>query len=324
MYPSALAPGRGTFVEQQVVSLRQLGIDVTVLLFDRVQRGMRVYVGLRGKLRLALERFDPDIVHVMYGGVMANAVTRTVNDRPTIVSFCGSDLLGENLSGNIRKWVANYGVRTSYRAAMRATGIIVKSENLQEALPACVSRSKVRIIPNGVDLERFKPIDRDQCRSKLGWRKDVLHVLFPANGGDPVKRGELANAAMEALRERSVSAELHQLQGVVHSAVPVWLNASDCVFLTSLHEGSPNIVKEALACNVPVVAVDVGDVGERIKKIDGCYLASPCATDLADKLFLVHCGQRRIAARSAMQELSLERIAARLKLFYEDLLSVAR
>jgi teichuronic acid biosynthesis glycosyltransferase TuaC len=88
--------------------------------------------------------------------------------------------------------------------------------------------------------------------------------------------------------------------------------------LNTLHEGSPTVVKEALACNLPVVSVDVGDVQERLKGIEACYIASPDPDDLAAKLSLVYFGARRVAGRFKMQELSLESIALQLKRFYED------
>jgi teichuronic acid biosynthesis glycosyltransferase TuaC len=148
-----------------------------------------------------------------------------------------------------------------------------------------------------------------------------LNVLFPTNCGDPRKRFDLAQAAVEVIKQWGIPAELHQLRGVLHDQVPIWLNASDVVLLTSLHEGSPNVVKEALACNRPVVSVDVGDVRERIEGIEGCYLALPDSSDLAAKLRLVHARQSRVAGRTKMQDLSLECIARRLTQFYEDVLS---
>jgi glycosyltransferase involved in cell wall biosynthesis len=108
---------------------------------------------------------------------------------------------------------------------------------------------------------------------------------------------------------------------VAHDEVPIWLNASDVILLTSLHEGSPNIIKEALACNLPVVSLDVGDVRERIQDVEGCYLALPEPSDLADKLSLVHEGPCRVTGRTMVQELSLERIALSLKEFYKELLT---
>jgi len=187
----------------------------------------------------------------MYGGVIADKVTREVDGRPSIVSYCGSDLLGENFSGVVRKIISKYGIRASHRAARRARGIVVKSRNLYDALPKDINRSKVRIIPNGIDLDLFRPIDRSYCRHRLGWHRNEFHVLFPANSGDPCKRFNLAKAAVDTIKREGVLPEVHQLRGVPHSEVPLWLNASDVVLLTSLQEGSPNVVKEALACNIP-------------------------------------------------------------------------
>jgi teichuronic acid biosynthesis glycosyltransferase TuaC len=281
---------------------------------------MRAYLGLGRRIRAETAHIQPDIVHVMYGGVMADAVTRSIADRPTVVSFCGSDLLGELLSGTLRKFIAGYGVIASHRAARRACGIVVKSKNLQDALPEGVEHSKVRIIPNGVDLERFKPLPRDQCREGLDWGDNRFHVLFPTNNGDPRKRLGLAKAAVELATRSGIPAEIHQLRGVPHEDVPMWLNASDVVLLTSLHEGSPNVVKEALACNIPVVSVDVGDLRERMQGIEGCYLAAPEPSDLAAKLQMVHARSRRVVSRPKMQQLSLEHVALQLKEFYGEVL----
>jgi len=316
MYPVPEAPTLGMFVEQQIKGLRQIGLDVYVMYVNRFQKGMLVYVDLPSQLRVQIDRFQPDVVHAMYGGIMADQVTRTVRDRPTVVTFHGSDLLGQCLSGRLRNLIANYGVRASWKAARRTHRIVAVSKILQDALPKDVNRSKVRIIPNGIDLERFKPLDRDECRNRLGWDRDTFHLLFASNSGDPVKRPELAQAAVHAFQRTGIRAEMHYLCRVPNNEVPVWLNASNVVLLTSLHEGSPTIVKEALACNLPVVSVNVGDVSERINGIEGCYVALPDPIDLATKLSLVHSGKGRVVGRVKMQEFSLERIALRLRSLY--------
>jgi len=319
IYPTRQRPALGTFVEQQLTSLSHLGIDVDVLFVDRAHLGMQSYVGLGRRVRGRVATTRPDLVHIMYGGVMAAVVTRAITDRPMVVSFCGSDLYGELLSGRLRKMVSRYGVFASHHAAKRAHGVVVKSKLLQDELPQTINRSKVRIIPNGVDLERFQPLDQGSCRQRLGWDSQSFHVLFPTNAGDPRKRLFLAKAAVERL-SLDCPVELHELQGVPHHEVGYWLNASDVVLLTSLHEGSPNVIKEALACNVPIVSVDVGDVSERISSIQGCYLAGPDPDDLCAKLRRVHSGPRRVAGRERVQELSLIRIAQKLEELYSDIL----
>lgn len=318
MYPTCRTPAFGTFVAQQINGLKRIGLDVELIFADRARRGMRIYLGLAREVRAKIENLQPDVIHVMYGGVMADQVTRTVNDRPTVVTFHGSDLLGEHLSGYLRKLIAGYGVRSSWRAARRADGIVTVSKALRDALPDDVDRSKVKIIPCGIDLELFRPLNRDTCCSRIGWRPDAFHILFLAN--DPVKRPGLARAGVVTFNRLGIQGVLHELRGVPHKEVSVWLNASDALLLTSLHEGSPTIVKEALACNLPVISVDVGDVRERINGIEGCYLALPDPNDLAAKLCLVYSGIRRVAGRAKMKELSLEHIALRLKMLYDEVL----
>lgn len=318
LYPTPRYPAMGTFVEQQVLGLIRSGLDVDVMHVDRYERGMRSYFTMGAELRSRIERFQPDVVHAMYGGVLAERVTRIVKDRPTVVSFCGSDLLGEYLSGSLRRISSEYGILASHIAARRADGIVVKSRNLEAALPSTVNRSKVRIIPNGIDLERFRPLDQVDCRNKLGWDPGKFHVLFPTNAGDPRKRLHLAQAAIDKANRSGLNAELHQLRGVPHEEVPIWLNASDVVLLTSLHEGSPNVIKEALACNVPVVSVDVGDVSERVEGIEGCHIAMVDPDDLGIKLGLVRARGERIDGRERMQALSLEQTALHLGSFYRE------
>src|SRR2546425_4233511 len=313
IYPTPQVPDSGVFIEQQIKGLRQISLEVDVLFVERLQKGMGAYLNLGRQIRARVEHFQPDVVHILYGGVMGDQVTRAVNDRPTVVTFQGSDLLGEQSSGSVRRFIAGYGVWASWRAARRANGVVVVAQVLQDALPEDVDRSKVRIIPGGIDLERFKPLNQPTCRDRLGWRVDCFHILFPSHAGNSVKRYNLARAAVGALDRLGIHAEMHELQGMPNDQVPVWLNAGDVILLTSLHEGSPTIIKEALSCNLPVVSVDVGDVRERIQGIEGCYLALADPNDLAAKLYLVHSGSRRVSGWVKMQEFSLQSIALRLK-----------
>ena len=82
------------------------------------------------------------------------------------------------------------------------------------------------------------------------------------------------------------------------------MNACDVLLMTSLHEGSPNVVKEALACNLPIVSTDVGDVRNRIGALDGCVV---CATDdpatIAEALNQVLSRRQGIDGRKAVLDL---------------------
>ena len=319
MYPTTESPGRGVFVQEQIKGLCVVGLDVRVLFVNRRKEGPTAYYRMPGKIARAVTEFDPDVIHVMYGGVMANQVAHHRYGRPLMVTFHGSDLLGENFSGWMRKVISHYGVYCSRRAASAADGVVIVARHLLRALNGAVAMDKVHVIPCGIDLERFQPMDPLLCKQKLGWKADSFNVLFASSNGDPVKRPELAKAAVAQLNRSDRPPELHYLTGISNAEVPVWLNASDALLLTSVHEGSPTVVKEALACGLPVVSVDVGDVAERIEGIEGCHLARPEPADLAAKLCLVRQRGQRLdpALAGRLNELSLLSVAQKLERCYE-------
>ena len=322
MYPIESAPSLGIFVEQQVKGLVAIGVQVDVLHLNRWVQGPGIYWSTTKRIEEQLRKYPYDLMHVMYGGIMAEVATRTIQRPPNIVTIHGSDLLGERLSGPMRRVTAHIGVIASRMAARRADGVVTVSDCLREALPGGVDRGKVRVIPCGIDLERFKPADQAACRRELGWDDNCHHVLF-AVSGDPVKRPELARSSIAVLNERGTRVQLHELSRIPNERVPVWINASNALLLTSLHEGSPTIVKESLACNVPVVSVDVGDVRGRIKGVDGCAIVDADPTLLADALAHAF-STRAINGRSRVMELSLKTTAERLRDFYQEIITLKK
>jgi teichuronic acid biosynthesis glycosyltransferase TuaC len=324
MYPTEATPGAGSFVAAQVESLRKLGIDIDVLHLRRLDAGRRVYRNLADRVRRLVAAHDPELVHVAYGGVMAATVTAAVRDRPVLVTFHGSDVLGGRGTSLVSTLSRRVGVLASRRAAHRAAGIIAVSQNVLAAIPSNVDRSRVWLVPNGVDLERFQPRDKLLSRQRLGWDSTRRHVLFPSSPDRPEKRYHLACAAVNCLLEQGVMVDLHVLDRVPYDEVALWLNAADAIVLTSAHEGSPVVVKEALACDVPVVSVDVGDVRERIDGVEGCSIAEPTPEDLARNLRRTLEFDGPIGGRSRVADASLELTAERVRDIYALLTNHAR
>lgn len=317
LWPTTAEPGVGVFVRDEVDGLRSVGVEVDVLHVDRRRSGRRVYLWTAGELARHVSAAPPDLVHVMYGGVLAEIVTRRAGRLPVIVSFCGTDLLSTG-EGGLSSMISRRQNRgASIRAARRAAGIIVKSRNLAAALPSGLDPARVWIIPDGVDLGLFAPGDRNEARAELGWSREGKHVVFPAAPSRPEKNYPLAAAAVARVRAAGFDVELHALYGVEKHEVPTWLNAADALLLTSTHEGSPNAVKEALACGLPVVSVDVGDVEERLAGIDGCYVSAPDAGELAAHLRSTLERGAHVAARDRMRDLSLPVLARRLHEVYK-------
>ncbi len=194
---------------------------------------------------------------------------------------------------------------------------------LYDALPASLDYGRVWIVPNGVDMSRFQRLDRAECQRRLGWDSARRHVLFPSSPARPEKRFALAEATVAVLRSRGLDVELHALEGIPNDDVPIWINAANAILLTSTHEGSPVVVKEALACDVPVVSVDAGDVRERISGIECCFIADATPHDLADELARGLEHEDRISARERVAELSLEAVAERIHEIYAFLTGAA-
>jgi len=234
-------------------------------------------------LRKAVSLQSPDIIHVQYGSVLALIGLLSGHATPLVISFCGSDLLG--LTGSsIRCRTRNALTRAAgLIAAVRARAITVKSQNLWQSLPPFL-REKACVVPNGVDTDLFVPVPAESCRVRLGWPRTSKIVLFDAGRGrgQATKNIELARAAISSLRERFPDVELKVISDASREDVVLMLNAADCLLVTSLHEGSPNIVKEAMACNLPVVSVPCGDVQERLDgaSVGGVYPRDVLGLDL--------------------------------------------
>ncbi|MEW6135585.1 MAG: glycosyltransferase [Bacteroidota bacterium] len=196
------------------------------------------------QLRKHLQTNSYDIIHAHYS--FSGFVASLAGARPLIVSLMGSDVNNSYLS---RFLVKVFIVLFKWRA------IIVKSDKMiYDFNNFCM----VYVIPNGVNMDVFFPRNRNDCCKILEWNPNLIHVLFAADPQRKEKNFLLASSAFASLNVKN--AVLHTLKNVPHDNVPLWFNASDVVILSSLSEGSPNVIKEAMACNRPIVSTDVGDV----------------------------------------------------------------
>lgn len=317
-YPTAEKPFQGTFIRSQVKGLREVGVDVKVLFVDRVKGGRAAYAALPALLRREIAESKPDAVHTMYGGIMAAIVANSV-EIPHIVSFCGSDLLGEVYRNPLKILSTQFNIKASHYSANRAAAVIVKSLNLRRALPRSIPHEKIHTIPNGIDFDQFRPLDSMTCRRRLGWDPGKFHLLFSGSSDLEIKGIDLAKRTHRELSAMGGECELHVLRNVAHEEVPLWLNASNALLMTSTHEGSPNIVKEAIACGTPIVSVDVGDVRERIQGIGGCSIAGADARELARGLHEIRqLGDFRAQGFEKIKSMSIQNIGMRIADVYRS------
>ncbi len=313
-WPTPEHPERVPFIVQQVEGLRQRGIEVEVFPFRSARNPVnyaRAWLGLRRKHDL--QTFD--VVHAQFGqsGLLAWG-TRT----PLVVTFWGSDLHGIVNSNGDYTWIGKFQQLTSRLVARYATEVIVVSKHMTEFLPPKVAAA-AHVIPGGIDFELFHPMPQEKARQRLELPMDRRLVLFPADPKRPVKRYHLAQEAVQWINEQgNIEVELLVLSGVRHDEVPIYMNACDALILTSKHEGSPTVVKEALACNLPVVSVDVGDVRERVGELSGCAI---CEVDsvqtVAENLKKVLLHAEPIQGRETLGDLEANVIAERITEVYK-------
>jgi glycosyltransferase involved in cell wall biosynthesis len=299
MYPHPAKTYMGIFVKEQVDSLRALGLNVDVLFINGPASRVNYFRGVFPFWSHVMRRrYDLIHAHYIYPGVIA----RLQVGCPVVVTFHS----GEFYTGPLEYLLSNF-------IAPRVAGVILVSPRLKIFL----TRQDTRVIPCGVDTHRFRPMPRQEARQSLGMPTDKKLVLFAANKR-PEKRFDLVESAMNSLKTQMPDLDLITVTQEPPERIPLYMNACDALVLVSDKEGSPQVVKEAMACNLPIVAVPAGDVPELISNIDGCYLCSQDPGDIAAKLkTALERGGRTNGAEYA-KRLSLERIAQRIMEVYTE------
>ena len=277
---------------------------VQVDFFEIRGKGFRGYMRNVNPLRKYLHTHQYDAIHAHYS--LSAFAASLAGAEPLVVSLMGSDVK----AAGWYKFIIRF-----FAFLFRWKAIIVKSNDMYRSLGI----KRAVVIPNGVNLDRFRPMDKTECQKRLGWQTtndkpqttnhnpqttnhksqttNIKHVLFPANASRPEKDYALAEAAVAAanqhlsfvignlsendepqttnhkLQTTNTHVILHAFNNTPNEETPYWYNAADVVLMTSKWEGSPNAIKEAMACCRPIVATNVGDIAERTSGVEGCFVA---------------------------------------------------
>jgi glycosyltransferase involved in cell wall biosynthesis len=285
--------GVTTIVKSQGQSLIKKGHMVEF--YSIKGKGVAGYLRAIRPLRRFLRKNEFDIIHAHYS-LSAFVCSLTFLRRPIVVSFMGSDIMGSRTMRPL--------IRIFNRLSWKHT--IVKSMEMKSK----GRLTEAHVIPNGIDFDLFRLMNKTSCQNEIGWDPEKTHFLFPSNPSRPEKNFKLAREAVDSLNNQNI--ELHCLKDVPFDQVPVWMNASDVILLTSLWEGSPNVIKEAMACNCPIVSTDVGDVKELIEQTKGCYIASYDPQDVSMKLRMAISNGERTNGRESIKHLDENIISTKL------------
>jgi teichuronic acid biosynthesis glycosyltransferase TuaC len=294
MYPSPDHPALGSFVADQVQALRRLDdpeLELEVLAF--APGGYGAYARAARQLRARYATAPPfDVVHAHFG--LTNWPARAVPAAARAVTLHGTDL-------------AHPRSRAVTLAALPATQLIgVVSTPLAQRIPRWAGRDRAQVLPCGVDLHRFRRIDRETARRELGLDPDGRYLLFPSDPRRPEKRHDQALQA-------AAGTPLLTLTDVSPDRVPLYVNAANAVLIPSEREGLGLAVLEALACDVPVLATPVGIAPEVLDGLPGT-LCEPFDATAWRSVLAPHLSDPdpRVDGRPRAEPYSSDRMAARV------------
>ena len=331
------------FVEEQIAALQQAGIEI--VRYGVTGKGITGYLRELPALRRMIHAERPDVIHAHYGlcGLLAN-LQRMV---PVVTTYHGSDI---NLP---------YVLRFS-KIAMRlsAYNIFVSKRNIDLAIGRKGDEAKRRLgkyslLPCGINIPKpWSEMQHQQVEQLTlnQWVHEVLnadakHVLFAGAFDNAVKDPELAHQVIEMANEiilkqhkqlnstidranqhpcATGGIKLIELKGYTRDQVTALMYNCDALLMTSKTEGSPQVVKEAMACGCPIVSVDVGDVAERVSGVEGCYVVQTRdEKDIAEAVLKAIQLEGKTNGREKIVEMGLsnELVAKRLQAIYDSILT---
>lgn len=316
MWPDEQRPWYGSFVYSQARSLRELGFELDVLAIRGYASKWQYATAAQSMIRRAL-RGDHDLVHAHYG--YSAVIGRLDPRRPLVISYCGADLLGTSSPKRPARMTRGSLIlaRAFAQLSRVADATITKSRQMELELPRS-ARRRNHVIPNGVDLQMFRRTDQASARARLGWPVSEKVALFVGDPAKTRKNFPLAERAVAQAARVRPDLRLRVANDVAPEDVPIWMSAADALIHPSWSEGSPNTVKEAMACELPVVATAVGDVSERLHGVAGCHAPAPNAAAFADAVLDAIEHHPCPAARTAVADVALSRVAERVAAVYES------
>ncbi len=290
------------FVNSQFESLKQQGVDMH--LFPIIGKGWKAYAQSIPQLRNLIKKERPDIVHAHYSicGVVSAMACVGLRTK-VVVSILGSFP---------HKSFKLYWVRFFVKHVWDRT--ITKSQRTSNQLAI-----DLPVIPNGVNLSQFYLIDKEEARRMLGLANNKRYVIFVSDPKRPEKNFALAQKSVELINDNNV--ELIPVYNKPHDEIVKYMCGADVLVLTSLNEGSPNVVKEAMACNCPIVSTDVGDVSWITNGVEGTYVAKTFSPkDMASLIqkALDFKGRTRGRERLLEFDLTTEKTAQKVVAIYKD------
>lgn len=295
------------FIISQGESLKNNTVEIDYFIYKGT--GIINYLKAILLLRRKIKHNNYNIIHAHYSYSSLVAIL-TFHRIPIVTSFMGSDVLGFRKIDKIIKIIVERFSKI----------IIVKSKQIAESIT--YNNKRVEIVPNGVNFNTFKVIDKSLAKRDLRLNPNIKYILWVGDANRKEKNFKLAEETFRIIKTTIENVELIQIFGETQERLNKYYNGCDVFLLTSLYEGSPNVIKEAMACNCPIVSVDVGDVRKVIGDTEGCYICSYDPKDVVEKIKMALDFGKRTKGKEHIKYLDINTISERIINVYNKVLFV--
>ena len=289
------------FIYEQAEAVREnFGVEFDT--FFITEKGIAGYLKSLPKLRRKIKTGKYDIVHAHFG--LSGMLAVLQSNIPVVITFHNGEIL--NIYTNIL---------SSFAAVLSKYNIYVARHIYQKLY----YKPKVyNIIPCGINLGSSILMEKQIAKKHMDLVNNT-HILFGGAIDNPRKNFQLLNRALSTDPNLS-NINIVELKGYSREQVTLLLNACDLLVLPTLAEGSPQIIKEAMACNCPIVATDVGDIRDVIGNTEGCYITTFDPVDIAEKIKLALAFGKRTNGREKIGYLDNKIIAGKIIQVYKQVL----
>lgn len=288
--------GVSPVIKAQGNSLQKIGVSVEY--YTILGKGILGYLSNIIALRRHLRYNKYNCIHAHYA--LTGLVATFSGAKPLVVSLMGSDVYEF-------RWLRMI-TRVFSRLFWDLT--IVKSH----AMCMKFGNKNAIVLPNGVDFEQFRELTVEEISLKIPL-PEKPRIIFIGNPEKREKNYELACKAISLVPHNNF--EFKPIFGVSNQDIPYYMNSAKVLLMTSLWEGSPNVIKEAMACGICIVSVDVGDIKEVIGNTRGCFVTSNAPEEIADKLIKSLKFNGKTEGRIAIKHLDSVIIAEKILKFYK-------
>ncbi len=320
-WPFQNQPFRAPFVKVLFEQLQKINPEIE-LYSKPLKRNYLRLLNSRNKIKRIVKSNEIEHIHA-FGLNSLQMVPKQLN------SICSVSLIGSDVYGVVGKngkytLFGNLLFQLSKHRLKKLYGIRSVSGKLLAEVDALISKSqKIEVFPDGVSLKNFPYISKEEAKERLGLNQSIKYVFFPSNINRGVKNFSYAQEILKLVKAMNPCVELLLTGLVDHSQMNLYYRAAEVTLLTSIHEGSPNVIKESIYCKTPVVSTDVGDVKQLIKILDfGKVISQNDAQQGADCVVKMFDLESDLEKETRIDEyfrnnISIEVIANKLNGFWE-------